>query len=167
MSSAKWRPLCLVLNVLTHCGQVTHTYRCRQYLMGYWCRWIMLHFSAYNGLSPERHQAIISAHSDSLWIAKTHFVIKIAHFSLKKVSSAKCQPFCLGADKLTLCDRHIQCIQTKYHKMARYMIYSRIQSDMLQSTQQHFFFMITATLRFEQIRPPITGYGVFKHSGII
>ena len=48
MSSGKWRPFCLSLNVLTHWGRVSHI-----------CVSKLTIFGSDNGLSPGRRQAII------------------------------------------------------------------------------------------------------------
>ena len=62
-----------------------------------------------NGLSPERHQAIIWTNAGILLIGPlgTNFseiLIEIQTFSLKKmrlkISSGKCRPFCIGLDVL-------------------------------------------------------------------
>ena len=84
--------------LLTHWGQVTHICVSKLIIIG-----------SDNGLSPDRHRAIIWTNAWSLSIEplRTYFnenVIKIQQFSLKKMhvkmSSAKWRPFCLGLNVL-------------------------------------------------------------------
>ena len=126
MSSAKWQPFSLSLNVLkllatkwilttehlpgplkfapgkililTHWGRVTHICVGKQTIIG-----------SDNGLSPGRRQAIIWTNAAILLIGtlETNFreiLIEIQIFSYKtmglKVSSAKWRPCCLGLNEL-------------------------------------------------------------------
>ena len=57
MSSAKWCPFCLGLNVLTHWGRVTHI-----------CIRKLATIGSDNGLSPGRHQAIIWTNAGKLLV---------------------------------------------------------------------------------------------------
>ena len=96
--SAKCRPFCSGLNVLTHWGRVTHI-----------CVGKLIIIGSDNGLSPDRRQAIIWTNAGSMSIGpmRTYFsenLIKIQQFSLKKLhlkmSSAKWRPSCLGLNVL-------------------------------------------------------------------
>ena len=98
MSSAKRRPFCLGLNVLTHWGRATHI-----------CFSKLTIIVSDNGLSPGRRQAIIWTNAGILSIETfvtnfTENLSKIHIFSLKnmhlKMSSGKCRPFCLGLNVL-------------------------------------------------------------------
>ena len=89
----------LATRVLTHWGRVTHI-----------CVGKLTTISSDNGLSPERHQAIIRTNAGILLIGpmRTNFIellIEIQSFSLKKIrlkmSSAKCCSFRLGLNMLT------------------------------------------------------------------
>ena len=89
----------LTLNCLTHWGRVTHICVSELTIIG-----------SDNGLSPGRHQAIISTNEGILWIGPlgTNFseiVFGIQTFSFNrmhlKMSSAKWRPFCLGLSVLT------------------------------------------------------------------
>ena len=108
MSSGKWRPFCLGLNVLmarfhyslTHSGRVTHICVGKQTIIG-----------SNNGLSPERRQALIWTNAGILWIGPlgTNFseiLIEIQTLSWKKIrlkmSSAKCCLFRLVLNVLIL-----------------------------------------------------------------
>ena len=80
--------------LLTHWGRVTHICVSKLTIIG-----------SFNGLSPDRHQAIIWTNAGLLLIGPlgTNFneiLIEIPTFSFKKrrleVSSAKRRPFCLG-----------------------------------------------------------------------
>ena len=91
---------------LTHWGQVTHT--C--------CSINLAIIGSDNGLSPDRHQAIIWTNAGIFFIEPwgTNFneiSIKIQPFSQKKMalnmSSGKWRPFCLGLNVLRL---HYRCI---------------------------------------------------------
>ena len=86
--------------MLTHWGRVTHICFSRLTIIG-----------SYNGLSPDRHQAIIWTNAGILLIGPlgTNFseiLIEILTFSFEKmrlkVSSAKRRPFCLGLNVLKL-----------------------------------------------------------------
>ena len=103
MSSGKWRPFCLSLNVLTHWGRVTHI-----------CVGNLTIIGSDNGLSPDRRQAIIWTNAGILKIGPlgTNFseiLSEIHAFSLKKIrlkmSSAKCCSFCLSLNVLTHWDK--------------------------------------------------------------
>ena len=103
---------------LTHWGRVTHL-----------CVSKLTSIASDNGLSPGRRQAIIWNNAGILLIGPlgTNFseiLIEIQTFSLKKIclkmSSAKCRPFCLGLNVLTLyllnsllfwgkCEAHWKC----------------------------------------------------------
>ena len=85
--------------VLTHWGRETHI-----------CVGEHANIGSYNGLSPNRRQAIIWTNAGILLIEPlgTNFndiLIQILAFSFKKmrlkVSSAKLRPFCLGLNVLT------------------------------------------------------------------
>ena len=98
VSSAKRRPFCLSLNVLTHWGRVTHI-----------CVGKLTIIGSDNGLSPGRRQAIIWTNAGILLIEPlgTNFseiLIGIRIFSLKKMrlkmSSAKWRLFGLGPNEL-------------------------------------------------------------------
>ena len=98
MLSAKWRPPCLHLKVLTHWGRVTHICVSKLTIIG-----------SDNGLSPGRRQAIIWTNAGILLMRTlgTNFneiLSEIHAFSLKKMhlkmSSAKLRPFCLGLNVL-------------------------------------------------------------------
>ena len=94
-----WMKSCVFWSILhwihlTHWGRVTHK---------------LTIIGSDNGLSPERHQAIILTSAGILLIGPlgTNFSeisIKIQTFSLKKIrlkmSSAKCRPFCHGLNVL-------------------------------------------------------------------
>ena len=95
ISSGKWRPCCLGLNVLTHRGRVTHI-----------CPSKLTIISSDNGLPPARRQAIIWT-NDGIWlngpiwweqtsvksfIESFIFSFKIMHL---KMPSWKWLPFCL------------------------------------------------------------------------
>ena len=91
ISSAKFRPCCLDINVLTHWGRVTHI-----------CVGNLTIIGSDNGLSPGRRQAIIWTNAGILLIGplETNFSeiqIGIQTFSFKKMhlkmSSAKWRPF--------------------------------------------------------------------------
>ena len=93
MSSAKWRPFCLSINVLTHWGWVTHI-----------CMSDLTSIGSDNGLSPGRRQAIIRTNAGILLIRPlginfSEILIEIQIYSFKKmrlkVSSAQRRPFCL------------------------------------------------------------------------
>ena len=105
MSSAKWQQFCLSLNVLTQWGWVTHIGIGNLTIIG-----------QDNGLSPDRHQAIIWNNAGILLIGplKTNFseiFVKIQAFSFKKrhlkMSSGKWWPFCLGLNVLRAPDTHL------------------------------------------------------------
>ena len=92
--SAKWQPFCLSLNVLTHWGRVTHN---------------NIPSLVQNCLSPGRRQAIIWTNAGILLIRPlgtsfSEILIKIHTFSFNKIhlkmSSEKCQPFCLSLNVL-------------------------------------------------------------------
>ena len=94
MLSAKWRPSCLGLNVLTHWSRVTHM-----------CVSKLASIGLDKGLSPSRRQAIIWTNGGILLIRNlgTNFseiIIGIQAFSFKKIrskmSSGKLRPFCVG-----------------------------------------------------------------------
>ena len=83
---------------LTHWGQVMHICVSKLTIIG-----------SDIGLSPGRHQAIIRTNIDilligPLWINFSELSVRIHIFSSKKthlkVSSGKCQPFCLDLDVL-------------------------------------------------------------------
>ena len=85
--------------LLTHWGWVTHICVCK-----------LTNIGSYNGLSPDRRQAIIWTNAWLLLIGPlgTNFseiLIEILIFSFKKtrlkVSSVKQRPFCLGLNVLT------------------------------------------------------------------
>ena len=98
MSSAKWRPFYLGLNVSTHWGRVTHTCVSKLTIIG-----------SDNDLSPGRRQAIIwtdagilligppAKNFNEIWIAIHAFSFKKIHL---KMSSGKWRPFCLGLNVL-------------------------------------------------------------------
>ena len=97
MLSAKWRPSCLGLNVLTHWSRVTHI-----------CVSKLASIGLDNGLSPSRRQAIIWTNGGILLIRNlgTNFseiIIGIQAFSFKKIrskmSSEKLRPFCVGLNE--------------------------------------------------------------------
>ena len=101
VSSAKWCPFRLGLNVLTHWGRVTHICLNKLAIIG-----------SDNGLSPGRRQAIIWTNAGVLFIGPlgTNFSeiqIGIQTFSYKKMhlkmSSVKWHPFCLGLNVLIKC----------------------------------------------------------------
>ena len=88
------------IHKLTHWGRVTH-----------FCVSILTSIASDNALSPGRRQAIIWINAGILLIGSlgTNFneiLIELQTFSLKKIrlkmSSAKCRPFCLGLNVLTL-----------------------------------------------------------------
>ena len=117
MSSAKWRPFWLRFNVLTHWGRVTHVCVSKLTIIG-----------SDNGLSPSRRQAIIWTNAGILLIrpSRTNFndiSIKIYVFSFikmhLKMSSAKCRPFCLSLNVLTLLSRgfHDACSGHPVHSV--------------------------------------------------
>ena len=90
----------LTLFTLTHWGRVTHICVSKLTIIG-----------SDNGLSPDRHQAIIWTNAGILLIGPlgTNFseiLIEILTFSIKKmrlkVSSVKRRPFCLGLNVLTV-----------------------------------------------------------------
>ena len=91
----KWNPrIYMTLTLLTHWGRVTHICVSKLTIIG-----------SDNGLSPERHQAIIWTNAGKLligpfWTNFSEISIGILIFSFKKmrlkVSSAKRRPFCLG-----------------------------------------------------------------------
>ena len=102
MSSGRWRPYCLGLNVLTgwltHWGRVTHI-----------CIGKITRIGSDNGLSPGRRQAIIWTNAGILLIrtlgTKFSKILSATHtFSFKKIhlkmSSGKWRPFCLGLNVL-------------------------------------------------------------------
>ena len=93
MSSRKWRPFCLSLNVLTHWGRVTHICVSKPTTIG-----------SDNGLSPGRRQAIIWTNAGILLIGPLGINSEIHTFSLKKkhfkMSSGKWRPFCLSLNVL-------------------------------------------------------------------
>ena len=98
ISSAKRWPFCLVLDVFTHLGRVTHICVSNLTIIGW-----------DNGLSPGRRQAIILTNDGILLIGplETNFseiLIGIQTFSIKKMhlkmSSVKRRPFCLVLDVL-------------------------------------------------------------------
>ena len=79
---------------LTHLGRVTHLCVSKLFIIG-----------SDNGLSPDRHQAIIWTNAGLLligpfWTNFSEILIEIPTLSFKKmrlkVSSAKRRPFCLG-----------------------------------------------------------------------
>ena len=79
MSSEKWQPFCLGLNVLTHWGRVTHICISKQTII-----------VSDNGLSPGPRQAIIWTNAGILLIGTlgTNFseiFIEIRIFSFKKM----------------------------------------------------------------------------------
>ena len=87
------------LGLLTHCGRVTHICVSKLTIIG-----------SDNGLSPDRHQAIIWTNAGILLIGPlgTNFseiVIEIYIFSFKKMhlkmSSGKWRPFCLGLNEFS------------------------------------------------------------------
>ena len=87
---------------LTHWGRVTHI-----------CVSDLTIIGSDNGLSPGRRQAIIWTNAGLLSIEplRTYFsenLIKIQPFSLKKMSSAKWRPSCLGLNVLNVNDAHAQ-----------------------------------------------------------
>ena len=99
ISSARCRPFCCVLNVLTHWGRVTHICISKLTIIG----------SDY-GLLPWRPQAIIWTNAGILLIGPlgANFsgnLIEILTFSYTKVrlkvSSAKCRPFCFVLNVLS------------------------------------------------------------------
>ena len=99
MTSGKWRPFCLSLNVLTHWGRVTHI-----------CVSKLTSIGSDNGLSPGRRQTIIYTNAGILLIRPlgtsfNEMLIEILTFSFMKmrlkVSSAKWRPFCLGLNVLS------------------------------------------------------------------
>ena len=96
--SAKWRPFCLSLNVLTHWGRVTHI-----------CVGNLTIIGSDNGLSPGRRQAITWTNVGILLIGPlgTNFsemLIEIHTFSFKKIHLkmliGKWRPFCLSLNVL-------------------------------------------------------------------
>ena len=100
ISSAKHRPFCSSLSVLTHWGRVTHI-----------CVGKLTIIGSDNGLSPERRQAIIRTNAGILLIGplRTNFseiLIGIQTFSFKKMylkmSSAKRRPFCSSLSVLSI-----------------------------------------------------------------
>ena len=98
VSSAKWWPFCLGLNVLTHWGRVTHICVSNLTIIG-----------SDNGLSPGRRQAIIWTNAgilligplgtivSEIWTEIYSFLFKKMHL---KMSSGKWLPFCLGLNVL-------------------------------------------------------------------
>ena len=95
MSSGKWRPFRLGLNVLTHWGRVTHICVSKLTIIG-----------SDNGLSPGRRQAVIWTNAGILSIGPlginfSEMLIEIVAFSFRKLrfkmSSVKWRPFCLGS----------------------------------------------------------------------
>ena len=106
---------CLILTwwyVLTHWDRMTHT-----------CVGKLNSIASDDGLSPGRHQAIIWTNAESLFIGPlgTNFseiLIKIKIFSLNKIhlkmSSAKCQPFCLSLSVLIIVSARICRITAKF-----------------------------------------------------
>ena len=81
---------------LTHWGRVTHICVSKIAIIG-----------SDNGLSPGRRQAIIGTNAGILLIGPlgtdlSEILIEIHIFLFKKISSAKCRPFCLGLNVLTL-----------------------------------------------------------------
>ena len=107
VSSTKWQPSCIKLNVLTHWGRVTHI-----------CISKLTIIDSGNGLSPSRHQAIIQTSAGISLIGPfgtniSEILINFYTFSLKKMHlkmlSGKCQPSCLGLD--VLMRNHIPTIQ--------------------------------------------------------
>ena len=87
------------LLLVSHWGRVTHMCVGKLTIMG-----------SDNGLSPERHQAIIWTNAGILLIGHlgincSGILIEIQTFSLKKIrltmSSVKCCSFCLGLNVLT------------------------------------------------------------------
>ena len=94
MSSGKWRPACLGLNVLTHWGRVTHI-----------CVSELTIIDSDNGFLPGRRKAVIWTNSGILLIRTSgtkfsEISSKIRTFSFRKlhskISFAKWRPFCLG-----------------------------------------------------------------------
>ena len=109
MSSGKWRPFCVDLNVLihdvtplyslTHWGRVTHICVSKLTIIG-----------SDNGLSPDRRQAIIRTSAGILSIRPlgtklSEILIAFHIFSFKKIhmkmSSGKWQLSCLGLNVLS------------------------------------------------------------------
>ena len=85
---------------LTHWGRVTHIRVSKLTIIG-----------SDNGLSPSRRQAIIWTYAGILLIRPwgknfSEVLIEIYGFSFKKMhlkmSSAKCRPFCLGLNVLSM-----------------------------------------------------------------
>ena len=116
------QPIFQLQALSTHWGQVTHICISKLPILG-----------SDNGLSPGRHQAIISTNAGILliWPLGTNFsevLIEINTFSFKKMhlkmSSVQWRPFCLGLNVLrsyyktwyhlvkggAVVDRHTQCI---------------------------------------------------------
>ena len=96
-----WSTILFDDKLLSHWGRVTHI-----------CVSKLTSIGSDNGLSPDRHQAIIWTNAGILLIGPlgTNFSeisIEILTFSFKKmrlkVSSAKRRPFCLGLNVLTHC----------------------------------------------------------------
>ena len=86
--------------MLTHWGRVTHV-----------CVGKLTIIGSDNGLSPERHQAIIWTNAGILLIRplgtnSSEILIEIHTFSFKnihlKMSSARFRPFCLGLNALNV-----------------------------------------------------------------
>ena len=99
MSSARYYSFCLKLNVLTLWGRVTHICVNKLTIIG-----------SDNGLSPERHQAIIWTNVGILLVGPlrtnfTEFSIKIHTFSFKRIhfkrSFEKWRPSCLSLNVLS------------------------------------------------------------------
>ena len=97
--TAKWRPFCSCINLLTHWGRVTHI-----------CVNKLISIVSDNGLSPGRRQAIIWTNAGILLIGplgtnSSEILIEIQTFWFKKMhwkmSSGKWRPFCLGLNVLT------------------------------------------------------------------
>ena len=122
-----WWPWCLphesnsmeVFQQLTHWGRVTHI-----------CVGNLTIISLDNGLSPGRRQAIIWTNAEILLIGplRTNFseiLIAIETFPFKKkhlkMSSGKCQPFCLSLNVLPcslvpgICGCHFRCQTFKHN----------------------------------------------------
>ena len=99
MSSGKWRPSFLGLNVLTHWGQVMHI-----------CVSKLTIIASDSGLSPDQRQAIIWTSAGILLIGPlgrnfNAILIKVHIFSFRKIHfkmwSVRFRPFCLGLNVLT------------------------------------------------------------------
>ena len=94
----------MIITPLTHWGRVTHICVSKLTIIG-----------SDNGLSPDRHQAIVWTNAGLLLIGPlgknlSEILIEILTFSFKKmrlkVSSAKRRPFCLGLNVLNKRQTH-------------------------------------------------------------